>query len=157
MKPSTGTTVRDRRNAVRHRSESLSGFNRNRCPQSSESAFERRYFSLVILKQISCLGVIIKRSSFKLPHPDSDEVARDVVSAGKSMERLACNEVLGDLPFELDAVGAVLGHGFHPLKARQLRSIPNLQPVHRQGRTPVDVTKIDRNDPDVWSGPCIAE
>jgi hypothetical protein len=34
------------------------------------------------------------------------------------MERLACNEVLGDLPFELDAVGAVLGHGFHPLKAR---------------------------------------
>jgi len=23
------------------------------------------------------------------------------------MERLACNEVLGDLPFELDAVGAV--------------------------------------------------
>jgi hypothetical protein len=34
------------------------------------------------------------------------------------MERLACNEVLGDLPFELDAVGAVLGHRFHPLKAR---------------------------------------
>jgi hypothetical protein len=34
------------------------------------------------------------------------------------MQRLACNEVLGDLPFELDAVGAVLGHGFHPLKAR---------------------------------------
>ena len=73
---------------------------------------------------------------FKLPHPDSDEVARDVVSAGESMKRLACNEVLGDLPFELDAVGAVLGHGFHPLKARQPRSIPNLQSVHRQGRTP---------------------
>jgi putative ABC transport system substrate-binding protein len=30
----------------------------------------------------------------------------------------------------------VLGHGFHPLKARQPRSIPNLQSVHRQGRTP---------------------
>jgi hypothetical protein len=52
------------------------------------------------------------------------------------MERLACNEVLGDLPFELDAMGAVLGHGFHPLKARQPRSIPKLQSVHRQGRTP---------------------
>jgi hypothetical protein len=52
------------------------------------------------------------------------------------MKRLACNEVLGDLPFEFDAVGAVLGHGFHPLKVRQLRSIPNLQSVHRQGRTP---------------------
>jgi hypothetical protein len=45
----------------------------------------------------------------------------------------AGNEVLGDSPFELDAVGAVLGHGFHPLKARQPRSIPNPQSVHRQG------------------------
>ena len=35
------------------------------------------------------------------------------------MECLARNEVLGDLSFELDAMGAVLGHGFHPLKARQ--------------------------------------
>ena len=34
-------------------------------------------------------------------------------------------------------MGAVLGHGFHPLKARQCRSIPNLQTVHRQGRTPL--------------------
>jgi hypothetical protein len=33
-------------------------------------------------------------------------------------------------------VGTVFGHGFHPLKARQPRSIPNLQSVHRQGRTP---------------------
>jgi hypothetical protein len=33
-------------------------------------------------------------------------------------------------------MGAVLGHGFHPLKARQPRSIPKLQSVHRQGRTP---------------------
>jgi len=30
----------------------------------------------------------------------------------------------------------VLGHGFHPLKARQRRSIPYLQTVHRQGRIP---------------------
>jgi hypothetical protein len=30
----------------------------------------------------------------------------------------------------------VLGHGFHPLKARQRRSIPNLQTVHRHGRIP---------------------
>ena len=43
---------------------------------------------------------------------------------------------LGDLSFELDAMGAVLSHGFHPLKARQRRSIPNLQTVHRQGRIP---------------------
>jgi hypothetical protein len=43
---------------------------------------------------------------------------------------------VGDLPFAPDAVRAVLGLGFLPLKARQAGSIPNLQSVHRQGRTP---------------------
>jgi hypothetical protein len=43
---------------------------------------------------------------------------------------------LGDLTLEFDAVGAVLGHGFHPRKPGKFRSIPNLQSVHRLGRTP---------------------
>jgi hypothetical protein len=60
----------------------------------------------------------------------------EALAFGKTMECLARNEVLGDLSFELDAMGAVLGHGFHPLKARQFRSIPNPQIVHRQGRAP---------------------
>jgi hypothetical protein len=38
LKPSTGATVRDHRNAVRDRSESLSAIDRNHCPQSPESA-----------------------------------------------------------------------------------------------------------------------
>ena len=42
-----------------------------------------------------------------------------------------------DLTLEVSAVVAMLGHGFHPLKARQSRSISNLQSVHRQGRTPL--------------------
>jgi hypothetical protein len=37
---------------------------------------------------------------------------------------------------------AVLGHGFHPLKARQRRSIPNLQTVHRHGRIPEKGQKV---------------
>src|SRR5258708_7572034 len=41
LKPSTGATVRDHRNAVRDRSESLSAINRNTCPQSPESALLR--------------------------------------------------------------------------------------------------------------------
>jgi hypothetical protein len=53
-------------------------------------------------------------------------------SAGESMERLACNEILGNLPGKLDSVGAVLGHGFHPLIAQ--RPTPNLESVHRQVR-----------------------
>ena len=58
------------------------------------------------------------------------------MSARKRVECLNRNERPCNLPFGLDAMGLVLGHGFHPLKARQRRSIPNLQTVHRQGRTP---------------------
>src|SRR5262249_1625826 len=53
------------------------------------------------------------------------------------MQGLACNVFLSDLTLEFDAVGVVLGHGFHPWKARRPRSIPNPRPVHRHGRTPV--------------------
>src|SRR6266446_7981270 len=38
LKPSTGATVRDHRNAVRDQSESLSAIDRNHCPHSPESA-----------------------------------------------------------------------------------------------------------------------
>src|ERR1700686_780172 len=38
LKPSTGAAVRDHRNAVRDRSESLSAIDRNHCPHSLESA-----------------------------------------------------------------------------------------------------------------------
>ena len=38
MKPSTGAAVRNHRNAVRDRSESVSAINRKHCPQSPESA-----------------------------------------------------------------------------------------------------------------------
>ncbi len=55
------------------------------------------------------------------------------------MKRFAPNELLGDLPFELNTVRAVLGHGFHPLKAQHRWSIPNPLPVHPQGRTPADL------------------
>jgi hypothetical protein len=40
----------------------------------------------------------------------------------------------------------VPGHGFHPLKARQSRSIPNLQDVHRQGRTPAQTFLCQKFD-----------
>jgi hypothetical protein len=55
--------------------------------------------------------------------------ARNLVSA-------QCVPVfLGDLTLKFDAVGAVLGHGFHHWKHRQV-PLPNLQSVHRLGRTP---------------------
>ena len=42
-----------------------------------------------------------------------------------------------DYSITSSARGAVFGHGFHPLKARQPRAIPNFQSVHRQGRIPI--------------------
>jgi hypothetical protein len=75
----------------------------------TDHAFERRDLRLVVLKQIQPTGLTIERSSFKLPHADSKRLLHEIVSAGESMQRLACSEVLGDLPFELDAA---LGHGF---------------------------------------------
>src|SRR5262249_43234424 len=57
-----------------------------------------------------------------------DEVTRYVASAGDSMERFASNEVLGDLSFELDALGAVLSRGFHPLKADSPGQFPTCKP-----------------------------
>src|SRR5271163_2421286 len=55
----------------------------------------------------------------------------------QSMQRLAGDELLRYLSFECGAVGTVLGHGFHPLKARRRWSIPNPSPVHPEGRTPI--------------------
>src|ERR1700722_804656 len=74
-----------------------------------------------------------------LVNPDPDQVARDVVTFGETVECLASEEFLGNLPLEVDAVGTVPGHGFHPLKARLSWSIPNPQDVHLLGRTPLSV------------------
>jgi hypothetical protein len=52
------------------------------------------------------------------------------------MQRLAGDELLRNLPLERGAVRAMLGHGFHPLKAQHHGSIQILHSVHREGRTP---------------------
>src|SRR5271170_2478017 len=57
----------------------------------------------------------------------------------QSMQRLAGDELLCNLSLERGAVGTMLGHGFHPLKAQHRWSIPNPLPVHPQGRTPAYV------------------
>ena len=48
-------------------------------------------------KKVSRAGILIKSPSLKLLHPDSDQVARDVMAFGETVEGLARNEVQGDL------------------------------------------------------------
>ena len=52
---------------------------------------------------------------------------------GKPVQGLSGNELLCDLPFELDAVGTLSGHGFHPLKAQLTLSTHEPQLVRPQG------------------------
>src|SRR6516164_4976499 len=111
---------------------------------SSYHAFQRGNLRFVLSQKISSSGVIFKGPRFVLGHPDADQIAGEIVTLRQRMQRLACNVFLSDLTLEFDAVGVVLGHGFHPWKARRPRSIPNPRPVHRQGRTP----KADIERPD---------
>src|SRR5215471_14297501 len=103
----------------------------------SYHAFQRGNLRFVLSQKISSSGVIFKGPRFVLGHPDADQIAGEIVTLRQRMQSLACNVFLSDLTLEFDAVGVVLGHGFHPWKARRPRSIPNPRPVHRQGRTPV--------------------
>jgi hypothetical protein len=80
-----------------------------------------------VTKQFGPIEVIGKRAA---------PIAPTIRMSPRAMERFARNELLGDLPFEFDAVKAVFGHGFHPLKARQLRSIPKPAICPPPGRTP---------------------
>ena len=52
---------------------------------------------------------------------------------GKRVQALPGNELLRDLPLELNAVGTLSGHGFHPLKAQLTLSNHYPQPVRPRG------------------------
>src|SRR6266566_10049365 len=69
-------------------------------------------------------------------NPDANQLTRDITPLGKRIQALPGNELLRDLPLELNAVGTLSGHGFHPLKAQlTLKSLT--QTVRPQGRTPI--------------------
>ena len=53
-----------------------------------------------------------------LLNPDANQLTRDIMPLGKRVQALPGNELLRDLPLELNAVGTLSGHGFHPLKAQ---------------------------------------
>ena len=63
-------------------------------------------------------AVRISRARFILLNPDANQLTRDIMPLGKRVQALPGNELLRDLPLELNAVGTLSGHGFHPLKAQ---------------------------------------
>src|SRR6516162_769821 len=83
------------------------------------------------------MGIALELPGLQLSYPDADQIARQVVLFRQSMQGLAGQIRLRHLALELDAVGTMLRHGFHPPKARSTWSIPPGRSVHSQGRTPI--------------------
>ena len=54
----------------------------------------------------------------------------------QAVQGVAGEELLRDLPLELDAMGSVSCHGFHPSKARRTRSTHSASTVRPEGPTP---------------------
>jgi hypothetical protein len=44
---------------------------------------------LVFLKQIGRFGIFVEGARFELHHPNADQVARDAMTCGESLKRLA--------------------------------------------------------------------
>src|SRR6266576_1134736 len=63
-------------------------------------------------------GVFVQGARCILLNPDANQLTRDIMPLGKRVQALHGNELLGGLPLELNAVGTLWGHGFHPLKAQ---------------------------------------
>src|SRR5262249_55657717 len=56
---------------------------------------------------------------FILLNLDANQLTQDIMPLGNRVQDLPRNELLRDLPLELNAVGTLSGHGFHPLKAQR--------------------------------------
>src|SRR5205809_8129164 len=67
--------------------------------------------------------------------PDLNQVAADAVAVGKRVRRLSAQELLDDLPLELDRMGAVLNHGLSPRKPGSVSRFSGPLPVHPKGCT----------------------
>ena len=55
--------------------------------------------------------IFIKSAFFVFTNPDPDQLALNVVALGQSVQRLAGEIFLRDLPLKLDAVSAISCHG----------------------------------------------
>ena len=93
MQPSTGAAVRDRRIAVRHRSELVSAINRNHCPPSPESAAEPTLNISAFFKRCwSALQERRKRARLRAAlYALPDRHLRDIGIAWSEIEYLAVN------------------------------------------------------------------
>src|SRR5512132_2666283 len=77
---------------------------------STDQALQGSDLRLIFLQQVGSSRILVEGAGLVLRDPDADQIARDVVALGDTMERLPGNELLRHLPLALDAVTPVLGH-----------------------------------------------
>src|SRR3546814_3014030 len=78
---------------------------------------------LVVLDHVGRRRVLVERAGLVLLDPDADQVARDVVTLRQTVQRLAGEKLLRDLPLELDAMGTVSCHGRSEEHTSELQSL----------------------------------
>src|SRR5512132_3194329 len=77
---------------------------------STDQALQGSDLCLIFLQQVGSSRILVEGAGLVLRDPDADQIARDVVALGETMERLTGDELLRHLPLEPDAVTPVLGH-----------------------------------------------
>ena len=103
---------------------------------SADEPFKGCNPGYVFLHRVGSRRLPIECIGFVFLHSDESDPG-EAVALGEAVQRLAGDELLRDLRLESNAVRSVSCHGFHPLKARQLRSITLTQCVHPEGPTPI--------------------
>jgi hypothetical protein len=100
---------------------------------------------LMLLQKVGGGGLFVESARLIFLNPQAaDEIPTDVVAFRQPVQRRTGQKFPGDLTRELDAVGAMLGMGFRPSKARQTtqslsypmsgpRGLPHVRP---EGPTP---------------------
>ena len=92
----------------------------------ADEPLEGRNPRLVLFDQISGDCVLVQRAGLEPLNPDADQISRQIMSFRQAVERLAGDKLLRDLALELEAMGAVVGHGLLSFESPATRSIVKL-------------------------------
>lgn len=102
----------------------------------SDEPLQRGDPGCVDLDRVRCDGFVVKRSGLELLDPDTDQIARQLMSIGQAVERLAGKILLHDLTIELDSACAMSNHGLPSFETPAARSMPCNRSFNTQGRAP---------------------
>jgi len=108
-----------------------------RMRELADEALKCRDARLIVGQHIRGSRVAVEPAGLVLGDPDLNQVTADAVALGEGVGRLSAQELLDDLPLELDRMRAVLSHGLSPRKPGSVSRFSGPLPVHPKGCTPI--------------------